>query len=39
MPRVFKHSTNILRRRPFSKLTGRDGSGTDLDELVNGLCR
>ena len=28
-----------LRRRLYRKLTGKDGSGTDLDELVNGLCR
>ena len=39
MSRVFKHNVSNLRRRPFSKLTGKDGSGTDLDELVNGLCR
>ena len=39
MSRVFKHSANILRRRPYRKLTGKDGSGADLDELVNSLCR
>ena len=32
-------SISNLRRRLYRKLTGKDGSGTDLDELVNGLCR
>lgn len=32
-------SISNLRRRLYRKLTGKDGSGTDLDELVNSLCR
>ncbi|MBQ0020370.1 MAG: hypothetical protein KBT39_07610 [Bacteroidales bacterium] len=32
-------SISNLRRRLYRKLTGKDGSGADLDELVNGLCK
>lgn len=39
MSRVFKHNVSNLRRRLYRKLSGMDGSGTDLDELVNGLCQ
>ena len=34
-----KGNVSNLRRRLYRKLTGKDGSGTDLDELVNGLCQ
>ena len=33
-----KGNVSNLRRRLYRKLTGKDGSGTDLDELVNSLC-
>lgn len=33
-----KSNVSNLRRRLYRKLTGKDGSGADLDELVNGLC-
>lgn len=34
-----KSNVSNLRRRLYKRITGQDGSGTDLDELVNGLCR
>lgn len=34
-----KSNISNLRRRVYRKLTGKDGSGADLDELVNSLCR
>ncbi|MBQ0021216.1 MAG: hypothetical protein KBT39_11940 [Bacteroidales bacterium] len=34
-----KGNVSNLRRRLYAKLTGEDGKGTDLDEMVNGLCR
>lgn len=34
-----KGNVSNLRRRLYAKLTGKGGKGTDLDELVNGLCR
>lgn len=34
-----KPNVSNLRRRLYTKLTGQDGKGTDLDELVNSLCR
>ncbi|MCQ2214240.1 MAG: hypothetical protein MJZ36_11450 [Bacteroidaceae bacterium] len=33
-----KPNVSNLRRRLFCKLTGNDGSGVDLDELVNSYC-
>ena len=33
-----KSNVSNLRRRLFNKLTGKDGSGTDLDQYVAGLC-
>ena len=33
-----RDSISNLRRRLYAKLTGKDGKGTDLDELVNSLC-
>ena len=34
-----KSNVSNLRRRLYKRITGKDGSGTDLDELVNSLCR
>ena len=34
-----KSNISNLRRRLYKRITGKDGCGTDLDELVNGLCR
>ena len=33
-----KSNVSNLRRRLYHKLTGRDGSGTDLDKYVAALC-
>ena len=33
-----KSNISNLRRRLYNKLTGKDGSGTDLDKYVAGLC-
>ncbi|MBR1520568.1 MAG: hypothetical protein IJ635_04945 [Bacteroidaceae bacterium] len=33
-----KSNVSNLRRRLFNKLTGKDGSGTDLDHYVTNLC-
>ena len=33
-----KSNVSNLRRRLYNKLTGRDGSSTDLDQYVAGLC-
>ena len=33
-----KPNVSNIRRRLFNKLTGKDGSSTDLDQYVAGLC-
>ena len=33
-----KSNVSNLRRRLYNKLTGKDGSGTDLDRTIMGLC-
>jgi hypothetical protein len=33
-----KSNVSNLRRRLYNKLTGKDGSGTDLDKFVAALC-
>lgn len=34
-----KSNVSNLRRRLYSKLTGKDGSGTDLDIYITDMCR
>ena len=33
-----KSNVSNLRRRLYSKLTGKDGSGTDLDRYITKMC-
>ena len=33
-----KSNVSNLRRRLYQKLTGHDGSGTDLDKYITGMC-
>ena len=33
-----KSNVSNLRRRLYTKLTGKDGSGTDLDQYILGIC-
>ena len=34
-----KSNVSNLRRRLYTKLTGKDGSGTDLDRYITELCK